>query len=520
MLNQTIDLHLNRFGVPPVIHMVQNDTGRVLRMYTLDMPIEGGETAELAIHRPDDSYYTMSCYVSGYDYYQADATQALTRPGRVECQLRVLAGGKVMSTFTFFIMVQEAVDGLPVEQLGYTIYDLMDAAQTISGSGLTEDIKQALLDCFAHVAWTDEHGQDYYDALEEALYPPANLVSISAVYTQSGTVYPTTSLDDLEEDLVVTATYSDSSTETVTTYTLSGTLSVGTSTITVTYEGKTTTFTVTVTAVPTLSSITAVYTQSGTVYDTDSLDSLKTDLVVTATYSDSSTATVPGTDYTLSGTLAEGTSTITVTYEGKTDTFTVTVTEAPPAPLHDWDFTQSLVDSVGGITAVLSHAGSTDATRDSNGLSFTEYGQCCDLGAIFAVDRVIEIDFAACSLPSNTGNHIRSFMVDTSDSAINGVVMFRDTRWTVYNSGWWSGSYSVPADSLYTYFANKTVTLSVDSTGHIEMLVDGVSIGTAGGTGFTASNLHLYLGNKDTASNGANFYNVTITGVRVYNAEV
>ena len=127
MLNQTIDLHLNRFGVPPVIHMVQNDTGRVLRMYTLDMPIEGGETAELAIHRPDDSYYTMSCYVSGYDYYQADATQALTRPGRVECQLRVLAGGKVMSTFTFYIMVQEAVDGLPVEQLGPNVYDLLEA---------------------------------------------------------------------------------------------------------------------------------------------------------------------------------------------------------------------------------------------------------------------------------------------------------------------------------------------------------------------------------------------------------
>ena len=127
MLNQTIDLHLNRVGVPPVIHMVQNDTGRVLRMYTLDMPIGGGETAELAIHRPDDSYYTMSCYVSGYDYYQADATQALTRPGRVECQLKVTLANKIMSTFTFYILVQEAVDGVPVEQLGPTVYDLLEA---------------------------------------------------------------------------------------------------------------------------------------------------------------------------------------------------------------------------------------------------------------------------------------------------------------------------------------------------------------------------------------------------------
>ena len=59
--------------------------------------------------------------------------------------------------------------------------------------------------------------------------------------------------------------------------------------------------------------------------DIDSLDSLKTDLVVTATYSDSTTATV--TAYTLSGTLTAGTSTITVSYSGKTTTFNVTVTE-------------------------------------------------------------------------------------------------------------------------------------------------------------------------------------------------
>lgn len=81
-----------------------------------------------------------------------------------------------------------------------------------------------------------------------------------------------------------------------------------------------------------LSSITAAYTQSGTVYDTDTLDTLKADLVVTATYSDGSTATVAAEDYTLSGTLTEGTSTITVSYGGKTTTFNVTVTEAPLLP--------------------------------------------------------------------------------------------------------------------------------------------------------------------------------------------
>lgn len=75
-----------------------------------------------------------------------------------------------------------------------------------------------------------------------------------------------------------------------------------------------------------LSSISAVFTQgNNVVYSVDSLDYLKTMLTVTALYSDSSTRTVTG--YTLSGTLAAGTSTITVTYGGKTATFTVTVTD-------------------------------------------------------------------------------------------------------------------------------------------------------------------------------------------------
>ena len=112
--------------------------------------------------------------------------------------------------------------------------------------GISDEIKQALLQCFEHVAWVDDQGQTYYDALYDALYPPVDLSSISCVYTQSGTVYDTDSLDSLKADLVVTAHYSDSSTETITTYTLSGTLVSGTSTITVMYGGKTTTFDVSV----------------------------------------------------------------------------------------------------------------------------------------------------------------------------------------------------------------------------------------------------------------------------------
>lgn len=166
-----------------------------------------------------------------------------------------------------------------------------DAIRAGTGGGLTADIKAALMDFVdsvkqlaTKVAYIDANGQDYYDdiddagdALYSALYPPANLSSITAVYTQSGTVYATDPLDSLKTDLVVTAHYSDLTSSTVASedYTLSGTLTTGTSTVTVTYNGKTTTFTVTVSASP--------YVQTGLIHQWDALNNTGSGYDATAT---------------------------------------------------------------------------------------------------------------------------------------------------------------------------------------------------------------------------------------------
>lgn len=250
---QTINLTQNNFKMSPVVYMVQNDTGRELKMILDDVTLDGTETGAVAIKRSDGSYYTITAtLVAADNAFTIDADQALTQPGKTECQLKVTdSNNDVISSYTFIIMIQPSTDGVPEEQLGYSIQDLMDAAQTIMSGGFTPEIKAALLQIASKVAYIDEDGQDYYDALDTALNPPADLVSISAVYTQSGTVFDTDSLDSLKADLVVTALYSDTTSETVpsASYTLSGTLTEGTSTITVSYGGKTATFTVTVTSV-------------------------------------------------------------------------------------------------------------------------------------------------------------------------------------------------------------------------------------------------------------------------------
>jgi lysophospholipase L1-like esterase len=82
----------------------------------------------------------------------------------------------------------------------------------------------------------------------------------------------------------------------------------------------------------TLESISAFFTQGDNViYTTDDLGVLKQYLVVNGIYSDGTSQVI--TDYTLNGTLEEGTSTITVTYSGITTTFTVDVTYKVPVEL-------------------------------------------------------------------------------------------------------------------------------------------------------------------------------------------
>ena len=209
----------------------------------------------------------------------------------------------------------------------------------------SESFKQALLQIARKVAYIDSNGQTYYQALYDALYPPINVDHITAVWNPpvGYVVYTNTTLDSLKDYLTVTATYDDQTSATLDSdeYVLSGSLTVGTSTITVTYADATTTFTVTVVD-NVVESITAIFTQGANViYDTYLLDTLIPYLSVTATWSNGTTAAVSDTDYVLSGTLVEGTSTITVTYEGESDTFTVTVSARIPSEYKQVEYLQS-----------------------------------------------------------------------------------------------------------------------------------------------------------------------------------
>lgn len=330
----------------------------------------------------------------------------------------------------------ERVAGNPTqEQINIAVAEYIEEHPG-AAFGISEEVKQALLQLAQKVAYIDANGQDYYDDLYDALYPAAELTGITAIYTQSGTVYTS-----------------------------------------------------------------------------DTLNSLKTDLVVTANYSDGTSETLASTDYTLSGSLTAGTSTITVSYGGKSDTFTVTVTQDTKVMLYNWDFTQSLTDTVQGQTAVLGHKIGADPVRDEFGIHITTSTGYVNLGNVYAPGVTVEMDLG--EMNNKQTNHARVLMVGTE--ANNGLTtgfIYRNTGvWSWYANGNWCTNTSVTNANI---FSNKTLKAVFDNTGYMTVYADGTLIGTSS-KAFTASAGSLMqIGAFSGTGTYACFYDMTVKALRIY----
>lgn len=241
-----------------------------------------------------------------------------------------------------------------VDDAGRTRITALEQGGGGSGTGLTQTEKNLLLSLFEKAAYAEDDAGTAYTALSN-LWTGYSITWSGTGYTKSNSA------------IAVSAGASFTSTVTANTgFTLTDVaVTMGGNTVqgawsngTVTIPNVTGDIVITVTTAQiTVSSISAAYTQSGTVYDTDTLDSLKSDLVVTATFMDSTTGVINAADYTLSGTLEEGTSTITVSYGGKTDTFDVLVTAEPVDIFSSTTWTAGLLSAYGKAINVAENDG-------------------------------------------------------------------------------------------------------------------------------------------------------------------
>lgn len=134
---QTVALMQTYYTVPPVVHAVQNDSGRTLRMVITDETVPAGSTATLSIHRSDDTHYDISTTEESAGVFVADITQALTQAGSCKCQLKV-AG--VVSTYTFVIEVQKDTSGTVTPQEGESIEQAVAEALAATGAFIEEEV--------------------------------------------------------------------------------------------------------------------------------------------------------------------------------------------------------------------------------------------------------------------------------------------------------------------------------------------------------------------------------------------
>lgn len=348
----------------------------------------------------------------------------------------------------------------------YNYPDLDNIPSTPSGGGVSDDLKAALLQLAEKVAYIDANGDDYYQDLYDALYsePTYSVTNNLTEVTNSNAATRVTQGGSYSATLTATSGYTINSVV----VTMGGNDVTGTVYSSGTISIANVTGNIVITAVATqrtatLTSISAVFTQGqNVIYDTDSLDTLKQYLVVTAYYDDTSSEVLASSAYTLSGTLTTGTSTITASYGGKTDTFTVAVTHYTISALYDWDFTSSLTDSSSGETAVL-----TGCTQSSSGISFTANNQAVQLTSqkVSIANKTFILDISSFTGTFSGAYHARLFMsAESTNTQTNaaGFAYRASYGWTVYTGSTW-GTALDSTTYPFTFFNNKRLKIYVGS---------------------------------------------------------
>ena len=438
----------------------------------IDYPVDENAAVTLTILRPDNVGVQITGSVVDVDNADrtstikgvyAELTQAaLAKSGTLRAQFKMTVGEQILRTEIFKISNGEALDGETDTWTDYAGYNL-DEFITNVNSALSQ-MQTTVTDLDGRVE-TLENESGSGGGVPLSVKGALITLLKAAVYSETG----------LTDEIATIESWASATAE--------------------------------------LASISASYS-GGTVRTGTSLDSLRSDLTVIATYQDSTTEIVTG--YTLSGTLAEGTQTVTVSYGGKTDTFTVTVVSGSTL-LNSWDFTQGLTDSVGGKVAT------TTATQDGTGLHFTVGQKYAEFPTVYAKDRTYEIDVTSI-LRSGTdliNNYGRLFMIDADSitgAGGSGYILTAAKKGgdLFYMNGAWESSVIVSnaTDADGSYYDGSTVGFYIDSTGKIHVYKDGTRLGASAGTlAASYDGANVYFG---SSGNNDSLYNATFTGFRVY----
>lgn len=282
-------IKVTEFEYQPPINYVAGATEPDIQFELVDFTIPEEAVARAYVKRFDGSFEYTAAVISGNTITIAPTTSMFSVKGEGAIQVTITVGDEVIKNFSVPVYVhadladdtaQEGRDVVSVfqeaeqaaaqqfqedaEQIAEEVKESIPADYTALTeevgqinerltiiedrgveSGLTEDVKQALLMLAEKIVYIDANGQTYYDALEDALHPKELLYITASFDQEESVIYDTYTLNTLKPYLTVRAIYGDGS-RIVSNYTLSGDLEVGSSIITVSYMNKSATFTVNV----------------------------------------------------------------------------------------------------------------------------------------------------------------------------------------------------------------------------------------------------------------------------------
>lgn len=214
LVTHGFDLPIMPGSISPVLNLSQYDDARTFTAHLKDesgnpFTLPGSATAKLEGMNYKGVTFEINATPSGSDITFTPAEAATDQPGLIAATLHIKIGHENISTLAVILNVQKA--GATKEEQarspGFTdaiqnavnayfdgdppFFELPSGGQSgqallsdgVDGAvwgeaGIPEAVKTALLNAVMHIgAWSDNKGQDYYDALYESLYNAAPVPS-------------------------------------------------------------------------------------------------------------------------------------------------------------------------------------------------------------------------------------------------------------------------------------------------------------------------------------------------------
>lgn len=189
---------------------------------------------------------------------------------------------------------------------------------------------------------------------------------------------------------------------------------------------------------------------------------------------------------------------------------TVNVNVPSSSLAYHWDFSESLVDKIVGVEAIVS----SGVSQGENGLTINAGRQYIQLGTqpLFVFPRFVEIEFGEMNLVNNNYHHtLITFGPTNGDRGL----LFRVNTiigWSFFDTGWRPSF--LPGIENLNYFSNKRLGLYYTGSA-INVYVDGVLLATSE---YNLQNnaLPFTIGNGRAESSGGNAYTTLIKSVKVF----